>query len=98
MLLTRTISSFDFGKASGEMANAAAVKPVRRRNLALLSMGHPSILTGVVLRQPPRHHAAGRSTTKLQFRSRSDSKQALAFTQRKSRHFRKRRLRCSPEI
>src|SRR5262249_34071557 len=65
MLFTRAMPSFDFGKASGEMANAAAVKPVRRRNLALLSMGHPSILTGVVLRQPPHHRAAGRSTTKL---------------------------------
>src|SRR5262249_17040194 len=36
MLLTRTMPSVDFGKASGEMANAAAVKPVRRRNFGLV--------------------------------------------------------------
>jgi hypothetical protein len=34
--------SFDFGMTSGEMTSAAAVKPDRRRNFALVNMDHPS--------------------------------------------------------
>ena len=87
MLLTRTMPSFDFGKASGEMANAAAVKPVRRRNFALVSMVISLSATRALLRQPPHHHAAGRSTIKLQFGSGSDSKQTSVFTDAKAATF-----------
>jgi hypothetical protein len=37
--LTRTTPSLDFGRASGATTSAAAVKPDKRRNFALVNMG-----------------------------------------------------------